>query len=72
MLDQLRRVMPKKVNVSSYLQSGPESDDNARSPEIGGQPLPKHDPTYSSLLGFGFRGMPKLLPTDPPPDSKAS
>lgn len=63
--------MPKRVNVSSYLQPGPESDGKTRSSENGGQPLPKHDPTYSSLLGFGFRGMPKLLPTEPPRDTNA-
>jgi hypothetical protein len=47
-----------KVDVSSYVH--PEHEVDRAAAESGNAKPPKHDPTYSSLLGYGW-GEPKLL-----------
>jgi hypothetical protein len=64
-----KRVM-KKINISSYLQPTRADDAGDQMVENGACRPPKHDPTYSALLGYGFTGMPKLLPPEPQPDRK--
>jgi hypothetical protein len=59
--------MQKKVDISSYLQSARGHDAGDETEQSSARALPKHDPTYSSLLGYGWR-KPKLLPPDPHPD----
>lgn len=53
--------MMKKVDVSSYLQPGSRREESHVASEREVPIRPKHDPTYSALLGFGFSGTPKLL-----------
>jgi hypothetical protein len=50
----------KKVDVSSYLQSGNRRDESHVASDREVPMRPKHDPTYSAFFGFGFSGTPKL------------
>jgi len=59
--------MQKKVDISSYLQRARGRDGGDETDQSRTRDLPKHDPTFSSLLGYGWR-KPKLLPPDPHPD----
>lgn len=54
----------KKVDASCYLHPRVASGDSDGTSENRTSIRPKHDPTYSALLGWGFSGPPKLLPPD--------
>lgn len=56
----------KEIDISYYLRPTHGDDASDRTTTDGASYRPKHDPTYSALLGWGF-GKPKLLPPDPPP-----
>jgi len=50
----------KKINIGPYLEpNGTELD--ARDRGTNGSDESQHDPTYSVLLGYGFRPRPKRL-----------
>jgi hypothetical protein len=62
--------MMKKVDISSYLEQAHEDDGGAQPSENGAIARPKHDPMYSAVFGWGFSGMPKLLPPEAHPNGE--
>jgi len=52
----------KKIDVRSYLRPG--CDEGADEQESRNGKRPKHDPTYSSLLGCRWAGRSFSIPTE--------
>ena len=58
-----------KIDITSYLRQAREGIADDRPSTNGEHVPPKHEPTYSALLGSGW-GNPKLLKPGPQPDKK--